>query len=304
MDRVNIYNLFKQNINKGIVLMDEPMNKHTYFKIGGPVDVMVLPGNIDEISLCIKLCREYNIDYYVIGNGTNLLVTDKGIRGVVIKIEDNLSNIEVIGAKIIAQAGALLSTVSKIALKHSLTGLEFASGIPGTVGGAVAMNAGAYGPEMKDVITKVKCIDQQGNIKEYTNEEMRFKYRNSIVQEEKLIVVEAEMELERGDYNKIKSYIDELTEKRTTKQPLNLPSAGSTFKRPPGDYAGRLIDAAGLRGLRFGDAQVSEKHCGFIVNLGNATSEDVLKLIKVVQKTVKDRFGVELETEVKIIGER
>ncbi|EOD00422.1 UDP-N-acetylmuramate dehydrogenase [Caldisalinibacter kiritimatiensis] len=304
MDKLNIYKLFNEHIKLGKVLLDEPMKKHTYFKIGGPADVMVLPGNIEEITKAIRICKENNIDYYLVGNGTNLLVTDKGIRGVVIKVEKNLSDIKVEGTKIIAQAGSLLSVVSKAALNHSLTGLEFASGIPGTLGGAIAMNAGAYGPEMKDVVTKVRCIDREGNIKEYTNEEMNFSYRHSRVQEESLLVVEVELQLEKGNYEEIKKYMDELTEKRTTKQPLHLPSAGSTFKRPEGDYASRLIDVAGLKGLRYGDAQVSDKHCGFIVNLGEATSEEVLHLISVVQKTVKDKFGIELEPEVKIIGER
>lgn len=304
MDKNFIYNVFKQKISEGTVLIDEPMKNHTSFKIGGPADVMVIPKTIEEISLTIKLCNEHNIDFFIMGNGTNLLVTDKGIRGVVIKIGEDFDNVKVEGNNITAQSGILLSKLSKIALKHSLTGLEFASGIPGSLGGAVTMNAGAYGPEMKDVVTKVKCVDRNGNVLEFKNEEMNFGYRRSRIQKEKLIVVEAEIRLEKGNYDDIKAYMDELTEKRNAKQPLNLPSAGSTFKRPEGDYAGRLIDVAGLRGVRYGDAQVSEKHCGFIVNIGEATSEDVLNLIKVVQKTVKDKFGVELEPEVRIVGEQ
>jgi len=193
--------------------------------------------------------------------------------------------------------------MEQIALKNSLTGLEGLSGIPGSLGGAVTMNAGAYGFEIKNVVTKVKCIDMNGNLKEYTNEDMNFGYRHSTVQSEKLIVVEVEIELEKGNNEKIKAYMNELTKKRTTKQPLSLPSAGSTFKRPEGDYAGRLIDVSGLRGLKYGGAQVSEKHCGFIVNVDKATSDDVIQLIKVVQKTVNDKFGIKLETEIMIIGE-
>lgn len=294
---------FKNIVIKGKVLVDEFMKNHTYFKIGGPVDIMILPGSIEEIQESIKLCKNYNIKYHVIGNGTNLLVRDKGIRGVVIKIDENLSNMRVEKNKIVAEGGALLSKVSKLALSNSLTGLEFAGGIPGSLGGAVAMNAGAYGPEMKDVVIKVKCIDMEGNLLEFNNEEMDFEYRHSRALSEDLLVVEAEMELTIGNYDEIKAYMDELTQKRTSKQPLSMASAGSTFKRPVGDYASRLIDVAGLRGLRFGDAQVSTKHCGFVVNLGSATCDEVLNLIKIIQKTVRDKYEIELETEVKIIGE-
>ncbi len=299
-----MYNIFKGIIENDRILINESMKEHTYFKIGGPVDIMVLPRTNEEICNIIKACNENNTNYYIVGNGTNLLVLDKGIRGVVIKIDENFSKIYIKDEKIIAQAGCLLSKISKQALKHSLTGLEFASGIPGSLGGAIAMNAGAYGPEMRDVITKVKCIDTKGNLLEYSNEEMNFGYRYSRVQEENLLVVEAEIKAEKGSYDKIKAEMDELTEKRTKKQPLNMPSAGSTFKRPKGDYAARLIDVAGLKGVRYGDAQISDKHCGFIINLGNATSDDVLGLIKFVQKTIKDKFDIELKPEVRIIGER
>lgn len=303
MHKEVIYKIFKEKIDKGRVLLDEPMKDHTSFKIGGPVDVMILPKMVDEISTAVKLCKENNIDFYIIGNGTNLLVSDKGIRGVVIKISEDFSQVKVNGNIITAQSGILLSKLSKIALKNSLAGLEFASGIPGSLGGAVVMNAGAYGPEMKDVVTKVKCINEDGDIVEYSNDEMDFGYRKSRLQREKSIVAEVELRLEYGKYEEIKGYMDELTQKRTSKQPLNLPSAGSTFKRPEGDYAGRLIDAAGLRGVRYGDAQVSDKHCGFVVNVGNATCEDVLQIMRIIQKTVRDKFGVELEPEVRIIGE-
>ncbi|WP_069648934.1 UDP-N-acetylmuramate dehydrogenase [Caloranaerobacter ferrireducens] len=303
MNTKKILEIFKERFSESEILIDEPMKNHTSFKIGGPADILFIPKEVEQISQAVTLCKELDVDYFIMGNGSNLLVSDKGIRGVVIKISENLSDVRVEGNKIIAQSGILLSKLSKIALKHSLTGLEFASGIPGSLGGAITMNAGAYGGEMKDVVTLVRCIDEKGEIIEFTNEQMKFSYRSSIIDERELIVIEVEMELKKGNYEDIKNYMDELTQKRTSKQPLNLPSAGSTFKRPEGYYAGKLIEDAGLRGLRFGDAQVSEKHCGFVVNLGNATCNDVLDLIKVIQKTVRDKFGVELKTEVKIIGE-
>ncbi len=303
LDKNHVYRMFKSVIEKGTVLIDEPMSKHTSFKIGGPVDVFVIPGTIDELAHSIKLCKDEALDYFVMGNGSNLIVRDKGIRGIVIKVSESLNNIRVEGTKLIAEAGALLSVVSKTALRHSLTGLEFASGIPGSLGGAIAMNAGAYGGEMKDVVTKVICLDKNGDFVEYENVDMNFGYRQSRVQHENLIVVKVEMKLKEGNYEDIKAYMGELTEKRTSKQPLSLPSAGSMFRRPEGHFAGKLIEDAGLKGLRHGDAQVSEKHSGFIVNIGNATGNDVINLIKVVQKTVLDRFGVKLETEVKIMGE-
>lgn len=303
MEKVNVYRLFKDIIKKGYIAMDEPMNRHTSFKIGGPADIFVMPGNKEELANSIKLCKSEGFKYFVMGNGSNLIVRDKGYRGVIIKVSESMSDIKVEGCKITAEAGALLSVVSKTALNNSLAGLEFASGIPGSLGGAIAMNAGAYGGEMKDVVTKVLCLDTDGNLIEYMNNEMNFGYRKSRVQDEDLIVVEVEIELKEGKYEEVKAYVSELTEKRTSKQPLNLPSAGSVFRRPEGYFAGKLIEDAGLKGLRLGDAQVSEKHSGFIVNLGKATGEDVINLIKVVQKTVSDKFGVKLETEVKIIGE-
>lgn len=278
------------------------MKNHTSFKIGGPADIMIIPRNEKELVEGIKICKENNINYYIMGNGSNLLVSDKGIEGVVIKISEEFGNIVVDDTTIKAESGALLTVVSKKALKNSLTGLEFASGIPGSVGGAITMNAGAYGGEMKDIVTKVRCLDSDGNIVEYSNEEMEFRYRKSRVEEEGLVVLSVEMELEKGDYKAIEEKMRELAEKRISKQPLHLPSAGSTFKRPEGYFAGKLIDDSGLRGIRYGGAQVSEKHCGFIVNINNATSNDVKTLIRTVQKIVKDNYGVELETELKIIG--
>lgn len=302
LDKKDIKKIFSDNENIGKVLLDEPMKNHTSFKIGGPTDIMVIPGSEKELIEGIKICKDNNINYYIMGNGSNLLASDKGIEGVVIKISEEFGDIVVNDTFIKAESGALLTVVSKKALKNSLTGLEFASGIPGSIGGAITMNAGAYGGEMKDIITKVRCLDSDGNVVEYSNEEMEFRYRKSRVEDEGLIVLSVEMELEKGDYKAIEEKMRELTEKRTSKQPLHLPSAGSTFKRPEGYFAGKLIDDSGLRGIRYGGAQVSEKHCGFIVNIDNATSEDVRTLIKTVQKIVKDNYGVELETELKIIG--
>ncbi|WP_406241790.1 UDP-N-acetylmuramate dehydrogenase [Tissierella carlieri] len=292
-----------ENKSFGKILLDEPMRNHTTFKIGGPADVMVIPSNEEELIEAIKFSRENNIDFLIMGNGSNLLVRDGGIRGVVIKVNEGFNKIKVDETRVYCQAGALLSTTSKVALKHSLKNFEFASGIPGTIGGAITMNAGAYGGEMKDVVTTVRALDKNNEIREYTNEEMNFRYRNSRVWDEGLIVLEVELSLETGEYLAIEETMKDLTYKRTSKQPLELPSGGSTFKRPEGYFAGKLIEDAGLRGLRHGGAQVSEKHCGFVVNVDNATCKDVLQLISVIQKVVRDKFNVELEREIKLLGE-
>ncbi len=282
---------------------NELMKNHTSFKIGGPADVFIIPSSIDELINAIKIARQEEIPYFIMGNGTNLLVKDGGIRGVVIKVNSSIDKLMVESEKITAQAGALLSSISKFALENSLTGIEFASGIPGTVGGAVMMNAGAYNGEIKDIVSKVTALTRDNEIVTYTNEEMNFGYRKSRVIEEELVVLEVEFSLRKGDYEEISNKMQELKDKRTSKQPLELPSAGSTFKRPEGHFAGQLIDEAGLRGLRYKDAQVSQKHCGFIVNLGNATYKDISTLITIVQKTVKDVHGVDLELEIKVVGE-
>ncbi|WP_432402226.1 UDP-N-acetylmuramate dehydrogenase [Wukongibacter sp. M2B1] len=303
MDINKIYIDIANNINPENVLKNEMMKKHTSFKIGGPADILVLPKSIEEIAFVVGYCRKNSIKYHIIGNGSNLLISDKGIRGVVIKVADNFKDVAIEGNVVRAQAGILLSSLSKIIMNESLEGFEFASGIPGTLGGAVAMNAGAYGGEMKDVVTRVSALDNEGNIVHFNKEEIKFGYRKSIIQEKGYIVLEVQIELNKGDFEKIKSITDELTQKRTSKQPLHLPSAGSTFRRPVGYYAGKLIEDSGLKGVRVGDAQVSDLHSGFIVNLGNATFEEVYDLIRLVQKVVRDKFDVELETEVKIIDE-
>lgn len=302
MNKLELQTMLKDK-DFGKILFDEPMKNHTTFKIGGPADVMIIPSTEEELVKAVRFCRNNNIDFFVMGNGSNLLVRDGGIRGVVIKVYEGVNDIRVNGNVIYCEAGALLTAVSKVALKHSLKNLEFASGIPGTIGGAITMNAGAYGGEMKDVVKKVRVLDRYNEIKELSNEEMNFRYRNSRVGDEGLIVLSVELELEHGEYSEIEAIIKDLTFKRTSKQPLELPSAGSTFKRPEGFFAGKLIEDAGLRGLRHGGAAVSEKHCGFVVNIDNATCEDVTHLISVIQKVVNDKFGVKLETEIKIIGE-
>lgn len=302
MDRQDSVLLFKDK-DLGQLLYDEPMKNHTSFKIGGPVDLMIIPQNEGQLIDAISLCREHDLDFFIMGNGSNLLVGDGGIRGVVIKISEGLNKIDFQGTKIVCQAGALLTAVSRRAAEQSLTGMEFANGIPGTIGGGVTMNAGAYGGEMKDIIKKVRVLDKDNNILEYTNEEMNFRYRGSRVMDEGLIILSVEIGLEEGNYEKIKETMRDLTHRRTSKQPLELPSGGSTFKRPVGHYAGKLIEDSGLKGLIKGGAQVSDKHCGFVVNIDNATCKDVLDLISIIQKTVRYKFNVELEPEIRIIGE-
>lgn len=302
MESKDLIQLFKDK-DIGKVLFDEPMKDHTSFKIGGPADVMIIPNSEEDLINAVKLCRENKVQFFIMGNGTNLLVQDGGMRGVVIKINEGLNNIKRSGNNIYCQAGALLTAVSRFAMNESLTGMEFSNGIPGTIGGAVTMNAGAYGGEMKDVIISVRALDKENNILELSNEEMNFRYRGSKVVDDGLIVLSIEIGLKPGKYEDIKAIIDDLTFKRTSKQPLELPSAGSTFKRPVGYFAGKLIEDSGLKGLRHGGAQVSSKHCGFVVNVDNATCKEVMELIKLVQKTVRDNFGVDIETEIKIIGE-
>ncbi len=299
----NIYIKLSEYIPSERIFLNEPMKKHTSFRIGGPADIMVLPDSEEEIIHALKVCKDTSVPFFIMGNGSNLLVRDKGIRGVVIKISENYSKIKIDGTSINAQSGVLLSTLSRAAVRNSLKGLEFASGIPGTLGGAVTMNAGAYGGEMKDIITKVRAIDKDNNIVEYSNSEMNFRYRNSRVTDENLIVLSVELELQVGDPEKIDETMKDLTFKRTSKQPLEWPSGGSTFKRPEGYFAGKLIQDSGLRGLIHGGAQISEKHCGFVINIEDATCKHDLELIQIVQKTVRDNYNVELETEIKLIGE-
>ena len=284
------------------IFMEEPMKKHTTFRVGGPADVLVQP---DETALAaiLALCRQYHVPYSFIGNGSNLLVGDKGIRGVVIEMTDPMGNIEVDGTKITAQAGAMLSKIANTAASNGLGGMEFAAGIPGSVGGAVVMNAGAYGGEMKDIIEKVYVLDENGAQLELDRDALDLGYRHSCIPEKKYIVTKVVLELVPRDEAEIRSEMKELNEKRAEKQPLQYPSAGSTFKRPEGYFAGKLIMDAGLRGYQVGGAQVSEKHCGFVINKGDATAADICQLMQDVSDKVQAQFGVVLEPEVKMIGE-
>lgn len=292
-----------QNVMGGSgIFMQEPMKKHTTFRVGGPADVLVQP---DETALAaiLALCRQYHVSYSFIGNGSNLLVGDKGIRGVVIEMTDPMGNIEVDGTKITAQAGAMLSKIANTAASNGLGGMEFAAGIPGSVGGAVVMNAGAYGGEMKDIIEKVYVLDENGAQLELDRDALDLGYRHSCIPEKKYIVTKVVLELVPRNEAEIRSEMKELNEKRSEKQPLQYPSAGSTFKRPEGYFAGKLIMDAGLRGYQVGGAQVSEKHCGFVINKGDATAADICQLMRDVSDKVQAQFGVVLEPEVKMIGE-
>lgn len=292
-----------QNVMGGSgIFTEEPMKKHTTFRVGGPADVLVQP---DETALAaiLALCRQYHVPYSFIGNGSNLLVGDKGIRGVVIEMTDPMGNIEVDGTKITAQAGAMLSKIANTAASNGLGGMEFAAGIPGSVGGAVVMNAGAYGGEMKDIIEKVYVLDENGAQLELDRDALDFGYRHSCIPKKKYIVTKVVLELVPRNEAEIRSEMKELNEKRAEKQPLQYPSAGSTFKRPEGYFAGKLIMDAGLRGYQVGGAQVSEKHCGFVINKGDATAADICQLMRDVSDKVQAQFGVVLEPEVKMIGE-
>lgn len=285
------------------VLKNEPMKKHTSFKIGGEADFVVFPKNGEQIRKIICLANEEKIPVTVIGNGSNVLVGDRGIRGIVIIISKNMSGIEIHGNRIKAGAGVLLSRLAAAAYEKALTGFEFASGIPGSLGGAVYMNAGAYGEEMSGIIESVTCINSENVIKTLKKEQCDFGYRQSIFEKTGGIVIECTLCLKKGDKESIKAKTDELRERRKEKQPLEKPSAGSTFKRPTGYFAGGLIEQAGLKGFKIGGAEISEKHAGFIVNNGNATAKDVMNLIEYTQKTVKEKLGVCLEPEIRFLGE-
>ena len=285
------------------VLRDEPMSAHTTFRIGGPADFFVTPSTAEQVGRVIAACRENQVPYYVIGNGSNLLVGDRGVRGVILQIFKHMKEIRVEGGKIYAQAGALLSKVAAAACEAELTGIEFASGIPGTLGGAVRMNAGAYGGEMVQVLESATVLDKKGNVLTLPVEEMKMGYRTSVVSKMDYVVLEAVIRLAPGRKEEIRARMDELKEKRVEKQPLEFGSAGSTFKRPEGYFAGKLIEDAGLRGFRIGQAQVSEKHCGFVINLGGATAAEVSELMEEVIRRVEENSGVRLEPEVKRIGE-
>lgn len=283
------------------VLENEPLARHTTFRVGGPADVLFLPESAEELRRAMELAREAGEECLVIGNGSNLLVRDGGVRGLVIKLAGPMSGVSVEGTAIRAQAGASLSQVSRAALQASLTGLEFASGIPGSLGGALAMNAGAYGGELSQVVREATVL-MDGGVQTLSREELAMGYRTTRVLREGGIVLSAVLDLKEGDASQIAETMDELNRRRREKQPLSFPSAGSTFKRPEGYFAGALIEQAGLKGYAIGGAQVSEKHAGFLINRGGATASDLLRLIEYVQERVYAQSGVRLETEVRICG--
>lgn len=284
------------------ISIKEPMKKHTTFRIGGEADLFLRMENPHQLKEVQNYLQKLGMPYYILGNGSNLLVSDEGYRGVILEIADKMNTIRVEGNSIIAQAGALMSKIAHVAYEHGLTGFEFAAGIPGTIGGGVVMNAGAYGGELKNVVTTVEVLDQNGEFLSLDNQTMEFGYRTSILKKHPFIVTEVRMELQEGCKDEIKATMDDLAAKRREKQPLEYPSAGSTFKRPEGHFTGKLIMDAGLRGYQVGGAQVSEKHCGFVINKGEATAADVKQLVADVQQEVKKQFDVELEPEVIFLG--
>ena len=301
--KIDLYNELQQRFPEVEFFLEEPMKKHTTFRIGGPADIYVEP-SISQMVPLIAFLVESDIPHMVIGNGSNLLVSDAGIEGVVISFGKNAAAITIDEAsgEIVAEAGAMLSSVASRAADAGLTGLEFASGIPGSIGGAVYMNAGAYGGEMKDVLVSVQILSPSGEVQDIPVEELDLSYRHSVLMEKPGIVLGAKLKLIAGDIQEIKATIEDIRQKRIEKQPLNYPSAGSTFKRPEGYFAGKLIDDTGLRGYTVGGAQVSEKHCGFVINKSEATASDVLTLMKDVDSKVYEKFGVHLTPEVRIIG--
>jgi UDP-N-acetylmuramate dehydrogenase len=304
LEKQKIYELLTNEIKQGIVKIDEPMKKHTNFKIGGNADVFVIAKSIEEIKCVIKFSKENNIPLTILGNGSNVLVSDKGIRGIVLQI--GLKEIKVEkheNALIEVDAGAMLGALAQILLKQSISGFEFAAGIPGSIGGAIRMNAGAYGGEMKDIVKNVTVLNEKGEINILTNEECEFSYRHSRFTNSKEIIIKATLELPFGNENEIKAKMDEYAQSRKEKQPLNLPSAGSTFKRGADFITAKLIDECGLKGYTSGNAQVSTLHAGFVVNLGNATAQDVLSVVNHVKQVVLEKTGKQIELEIELLGE-
>lgn len=298
MKNLDVLQKLKRIFDESQIMIDEPMKNHTTFKIGGKADFLVQPSSEEQISRLVKEIKDVPI--FVMGNGSNLLVSDKGIAGIVVKICRLMSRVFVDGDVLKCQSGALLSAIAATALKNSLGGFEFAAGIPGTLGGAISMNAGAYGGEMKNVVILSRYVDENGDIITVTNHQ--FGYRKSVFTGTKNIITQSEIKLYKKDPAEIKALMQDLSKRRKEKQPLELCSAGSTFKRPEGCFAGKLIEEAGLKGFRIGGACVSTKHCGFVVNDADATFEDVVRLIEHIQNEVQKKFGVTLETEVKICG--
>lgn len=286
-----------------LVKMGEDMSRHTTFRAGGKAEYFVSPRSASRLAEVILLCRQEGMPYYILGNGSNLLVSDSGFSGVIIDMTSGFESISITGSQVKAEAGVLLSKLASKAREEALTGLEFAAGIPGTLGGAVVMNAGAYGSEMKEVLTSVTVMDRNGKVLRLSKEELELGYRRSIIPEKGYIVLEAELLLQSGNPEEIRERMQELAAKRKEKQPLEYPSAGSTFKRPEGYFAGKLIEDAGLKGYQIGGARVSEKHCGFVINGGGATAKDIMDLCIYVQQKVREQSGVELKMEVKCLGQ-
>ena len=290
-------------LDKKRILYNEPMKKHTTVKVGGNADVVLLPENVDEIKGALKFAKDKNIPYYVIGCGSNLIVSDEDIHAIIIKITNRFGRVYLNGNTLVADAGAVLPFVSIFAKKNSLSGFEFACGIPGTVGGAVRMNAGAYGSEISNIFVQATYLDEKGEIKTIKKEDMNFGYRNSIFREHpEYVIISAKFELKPGNINEIEKIMNENNTARKEKQPIEMPSFGSVFKRPEGYYVGKLITDAGLKGYKIGGAQISEKHAGFIVNVGNATCNDIVCLIHHIQEVIYNEVGVKLEPEVVFIG--
>lgn len=295
----------KLKISKDKIFYQEPMKKHTTFKIGGPAECLIKIENLEDLKEILKFANQNNILITIIGNGSNVLVSDKGIKGITLMIKLEKIDIEEKENKmqITVGAGEKIGKLAQICLQKEISGLEELSGIPGTIGGAVRMNAGAHGREMKDIVKKVKCIDYKGEEKEFTNEELEFNYRSSIFKKEKYIITEVTLELQKGQKKEIKTKMDEYATYRKEKQPIEYPSAGSTFKRGDDFITAKLIDEAGLKGYSIGDAEVSIKHSGFIINKGNATAEDVLTLVEHIKDKVYEKFNKKIELEIEIIGE-
>ena len=301
-----LYSILIKNIPEQNIYLNEPMNKHTSFRIGGSADIFIKINTQEELKYILKVVQNERIPLTIIGNGTNILVRDNGIRGIVAKINIQKFEIETTGEDVIVTLGAgeTLGKDAQNLVKHSIQGFEFASGIPGTIGGAIKMNAGAYGGEFKDIVKDVTYMDAVGNIETIQNNECNFSYRHSLFSNKNYIILEATLMLQKGNINDIKSKMEEYAESRRTKQPINMPSAGSTFKRGEDYITAKLIDECGLKGYSIGDAEVSNIHAGFVVNKGNATAEDVLNLSKIVQQKVKEKFDVNIELEILVLGEK
>lgn len=301
MDKNKIKDVLTKEISEENIFIDEPMKKHTSFKIGGVADIFIKVKSVQELQYIIEVAKKENILVTIIGNGSNLLVKDNGIRGIVIML--NMDKIEIEDTIVTVEAGVKLGFLAQKLLKEELTGFEFAAGIPGSIGGAVRMNAGAYGGEMKDIIVETKCLTPSGEIVTLSNEEQEFSYRHSIFMENRYIVLETKIKLQKGNKDEIKAKMDDYAQQRKEKQPISLPSAGSTFKRGTDFVTAKVIDECGLKGFSIGDAQVSTKHAGFVVNNGNATAEAVLSLIEHVQKVVLEKTGKKIELEIEVLGE-